>query len=164
MSPNIAVPISLVNPLSDIGSPDNCGVADKSVGVRLRHARKLRGLTQEALAKKAGVSQSSVSELESGLSKSPWGTNLVSLSQSLEVNPEWLASGKGPMDGAAPPLPPEAEKFARRWLRLVPESRRTVEDLVEQLITTSGADGEAVSDERVEETYGQPGRTDRRRS
>lgn len=158
MCPNIAVPISLVNPRSDIGSPDNAGVADKSVGVRLKHARKLRGLNQEDLAKKAHISQSAISELETGLSRSPWGTNLIALAQSLDINPEWLASGKGPMDGAAPPLPIEAEKFARRWLRLVPESRKTIEDLVEQMLTTSSADVDAVSDDKVEAAYGKPGR------
>lgn len=163
MSPNIAVPISLVNPRSDIGRPDNVGVSDKSVGVRLKYARKLRGMNQDALAKKAKISQSAISELETGLSKSPWGTNLVALAQSLDVNTEWLASGKGPMDGAVPPLPQEAERFARRWLKLVPESRRTVEDLVEQMLKASSADLEAVPDERVEAAYGQPGKPDRRK-
>ena len=166
MLTNIAVPMSPVNtpyPRSDNGKPDNWGVADKSVGVRLRHARKLRGLKQEELAKKSGLSQSAISELEGGLSKSPWGTNLISLAQSLDVNPEWLASGKGPMDGAVPPLPADAEKVARDWLRLAPEVRRSVATMIRDMVASSSADAGHVPDERVEAAYGQPGRPDRRK-
>lgn len=129
----------------------------KDVGLRLRHVRELRGLTQVQLAKKSGFSQAAISELETGENRSPWGTNLVRLAQSLQVNPEWLATGKGDMDGSEPPLPQEAQRVARDWLRLAPEVRRSVASMIREMVKTSEADKSHVPDARVEETYGRPG-------
>lgn len=134
-----------------------------AVGVRLRHARKLRGLTQVQLAKASGVKQSTISELETGESKSPWGTSLVQLAQSLQVSSEWLASGEGDMDkdkdGA--PLPPDAIRVARDWLKLAPEVRKSVSTMIREMVKSSQAETEAAPDERVAEAYGKPGRTKR---
>lgn len=125
--------------------------------MRLKHVRTLRGLKQAELAKKSGVSQASVSELETGESRSPWGTNLVRLAQTLKVSPEWLASGKGQMDGYEAPLPPEAVKMAKDWLRLTPEVRSRVADMISEMVKTSAAEKNHASDERVAEAYGRPG-------
>lgn len=129
----------------------------RDVGMRLRHARKLQGLTQMALAKSSGVKQATISELETGESRSPWGTNLVALAQSLKVSPEWLASGKGPMDGKADPLPQDAERVARNWMRLAPEVRRSVATMISEMVKTSAAEKNHTPDERVAEAYGKPG-------
>lgn len=134
------------------------GDMGRNIGVRLRHARRLRGLSQESLAKKAGVTQAAISQLEKGESRSFKGTTLISVAQSLQVNPTWLAEGKGHMDGSEPPLPPEAMKFAREWLKLAPEVRESVAAMVTQMVRTSAADVPATPDERVEATYGRPGR------
>lgn len=130
----------------------------RDVGVRLRHARKLRGFTQQELAKNSGVKQATISELETGESKSPVGTNLVSLAQSLRVSAEWLASGRGSMDGTEPALPPEAVKFAREWLKLTPEVRVRVADMVKEMVKVSAADQPAAEDGKVAAAYGHPGR------
>lgn len=131
------------------------------VGMRLKKARRDRGLKQEELAEKAGVSQSMISDVERGLSKSPVGTNLVALAQSLKVNPDWLATGKGNMELPPPtteaPLPPRAVSLAKDWLKLEPESQQKIHDLIRTMIRASSADKEAVPNERVEETYGKPG-------
>lgn len=129
----------------------------RDVGMRLRHARKLRGLTQVELAKASGVKQATISELETGESRSPWGTNLVALAIALKVGTEWLANGKGPMDGKADPLPQDAEKVARDWMKLAPEVRKSVATMIREMVKTSEADKPHVPDERVEETYGRPG-------
>lgn len=147
-----------LNRPSDIGSPDNPDMA-RDVGVRLRHARKLRGMTQQELAKSSGVTQASISEVETGESKSPVGTNLIKLAQSLRVSAEWLASGKGQMDQAEMPLPPEALSVARDWMRLAPEVRSSVRDMIRKMVETSDAERKAVPDERVEKAYGRPGKT-----
>lgn len=131
--------------------------AGRDVGVRLRYARKLRGLTQVKLAKASGVKQASISEVETGESKSPSGTNLFSLAQSLKVNPEWLAHGKGPMDRKEDPLPPEAVSVARDWLLLAPEVRTKLADMIHELAATARSFGQAVEDEKVEAAYGRPG-------
>lgn len=137
--------------------PDN-GDMGRDVGVRLRHARKLRVLTQQELAKASGVKQATISDLETGESKSPVGTNLIRLAQTLNVSPEWLAHGKGSMDRADDPLPPEAVKFARTWLKLAPEVRASVANMVQEMVKTSSAETPAIQDEAVATAYGKPGR------
>lgn len=145
---------------SVIGIPHNSGMP-KDVGVRLRTARKLRGMTQQELAKHSRVSQATISDLETGESKSPTGTNLVSLAQSLDVSPDWLAEGKGDMERMDDPLPIEAVRMAREWLRLSPEARTNVAKLIHTMVTASSADLDPVPDERVAAAYGKPGRRKR---
>jgi transcriptional regulator with XRE-family HTH domain len=159
MAPNIALPITDVkgnNRPSDIGIANTCPMV-RDMGMRLRHARKLRGLTQVELAKASGVKQATISELETGESRSPWGTNLVALAQSLKVSSDWLASGKGSMDAQATPLPPEADKVARNWMRLAPEVRKSVATMIQEMVKTSSAEKDPTPDERVEQAYGKPG-------
>lgn len=74
-----------------------------SVGLRLRHARKLRKLNQEQLAKLAGVKQPSISEIETGETKEITGPNLLKICKALHVRPEWLLTGEDPIE----PLPAE---------------------------------------------------------
>jgi len=50
-------------------------------------------MSQEALAKKAGVSQGTIGNLESGLRRQPRA--LIQIAAALGVNPAWLASGNG---------------------------------------------------------------------
>jgi transcriptional regulator with XRE-family HTH domain len=146
-----------------VNGPDNPGMP-RDVGVRLRTARKLRGMTQQQLAKDSGVSQATISDLETGESKSPTGTNLVSLAQSLEVSPEWLADGKGDMERLEDPLPVEAVRMAREWLKLSPEARTDVAKLIHTMVRASSADLDPVPDERVAAAYGKPGRKKRVRN
>ena len=58
---------------------------------RLKQARKSAGLTQSELAERAGIKQSSVSEIERGLSRS--SAHLIKLAQVCNVDPIWLADG-----------------------------------------------------------------------
>ena len=62
-----------------------------TIGERLKHARKKAGLSQVELAKKAGIKQASISELERGSSRS--SGYIVQLANACGVSPEWLASG-----------------------------------------------------------------------
>jgi transcriptional regulator with XRE-family HTH domain len=115
-------------------------------------------MTQQELAKASGVKQSTISDLETGESKSPVGTNLVALAQSLQVNPDWLATGKGEMQQSDAPLPPKAILLARDWLKLAPEVQESVHDMIRKMVESSAAERKAVPDERVEEAYGRPGK------
>lgn len=77
------------------------------VGVRLKHAREARGLSQVALAKRARVDQTTVSKAEREklrLEESTAGR----LADALGVSMQWLISGEG-----AGPTPVE-ESQARR--------------------------------------------------
>lgn len=60
---------------------------------RLKHARRLKGLTQTELAERAGIAQASISEIERGLSRT--SGHLVKIAQICEVDPLWLAEGVG---------------------------------------------------------------------
>ncbi|OQR35335.1 hypothetical protein BWR15_15495 [Pseudomonas sp. T] len=63
-----------------------------SVGKRVAYARKYRSLTQQELADRAGIAQSSLASLEAGRNK---GTrNLVDLANALDVPADWLHSGQ----------------------------------------------------------------------
>ena len=148
--------LSIAEIASPISESPILGNMSKDVGMRVKHVRELRAMTQVQLAKRSGVSQSTISELETGENRSLVGTNLVRVAQTLKVSPEWLASGKGQMDGYEAPLPPEALRVAKEWLRLAPEVRARVADMIHTMVETSAADRDAVPDERVEETYGTP--------
>ncbi|TNL03458.1 LexA family transcriptional repressor [Kosakonia cowanii] len=62
---------------------------------RLNAARISAGLTQEALAKKAGVTRVAISKAEQGLTKNFNGDTLFKIASALNCNPQWLQSGRG---------------------------------------------------------------------
>lgn len=68
----------------------------ESIGNRLRAERERQKLTLQAVAKKAGVGTSTVAELEAGRRRAT--TRLIQLARALNVNPDWLESGKGPRE------------------------------------------------------------------
>lgn len=65
-----------------------------ALGERVRQVRKERGWTQEVLAKKARVPQSSISMLESGSHRG--SPHIVEIADALGVNVYWLRKGRGP--------------------------------------------------------------------
>jgi len=67
---------------------------------RLTWAREQKGYTQDALAKKAGVSQSTIGNLESGLRLT--ARKILDIANAVGVDPMWLANGQGtPTSSAA---------------------------------------------------------------
>lgn len=65
-----------------------------TIAERLKDAREAAGLTQEQLATRAGVSQGTIANVESGMRKNP--RELMAIAKATKVNAEWLKSGKGP--------------------------------------------------------------------
>ncbi|UVH54699.1 helix-turn-helix transcriptional regulator [Variovorax paradoxus] len=65
-----------------------------TIGSRIKEARGALGWSQVQLADEAGVTQSAIGNIESGLRQRP--RELVSLAKALRVSPEWLETGKGP--------------------------------------------------------------------
>lgn len=66
-----------------------------TLGKRLKFARKEKGLTQAELQKMSCVSQQMISLIESEKVEST--TEVFNLSEALDVNPKWLATGNGEM-------------------------------------------------------------------
>lgn len=64
----------------------------KTLASRIRDTRKSLKLSQEALAEKAGVSQSLIHKLESG--ESSESRKLPGIAKALEVTSDWLATGE----------------------------------------------------------------------
>lgn len=62
---------------------------------RIKLARKMNQLSQAELAKRAGISQASVHDLESGARKSLRSSTLMRMAQALGQMPEWLAGSMG---------------------------------------------------------------------
>lgn len=66
----------------------------KTIAERLKQAREEKRLTQPELADRAGVSQGTIGNVEAGLRKNP--RELLAIAAALDVEPEWLKTGKGP--------------------------------------------------------------------
>lgn len=64
-----------------------------TIGKRVRARRLELGLTQVQLARKAGMKQGTISDLERGRNDSTM--ELIGLSGALNCRPEWLRTGKG---------------------------------------------------------------------
>ncbi|RIQ16068.1 XRE family transcriptional regulator [Bordetella avium] len=113
-----------------------------SFGRRLRQARKDANLTQAAAAKRAGMSQSTLSDLESDGSAS--STYTPRLAYIYGVNARWLADGDGPMH--ATDQPPGSSTTHEQWPfspRIPPDAyavldrraKEEVEDFIEMKIS-----------------------------
>lgn len=74
------------------------------LGENLRRLRDARGWSQEALAKRAGLTQSRVRAIETGETASPRVDTLAKLAAALEVAPEALTGASGGMAEQAQPF------------------------------------------------------------
>ncbi len=75
--------------------PDLKAPKSSLVGVRLKWARRERGLTTRDLAKAASVPNSAITEIELG-NRIPRANTLEKLAVALKVAPSWLVFGDGP--------------------------------------------------------------------
>lgn len=66
-----------------------------TVGERIKYISELRGMKQPELAKRVGITQPSMYNIESGKTKSPAAINLMKIAAVLEANPWWLLVGDG---------------------------------------------------------------------
>ena len=73
------------------------------MGERLKLIRKTLGLTQEQLAQRLGVGKTALSMIETGKARLSTRNKNI-LIQDLNVNPNWLETGKGEIFNADPAL------------------------------------------------------------
>ena len=64
----------------------------ENIGLRLRSARREKGLTQDELAREADTNQAAIQKIENGKSLRP--RNIMDISKVLNVNPAWLQFGE----------------------------------------------------------------------
>ena len=76
-----------------------------SIGQRIRFARAELGLTQVALANMCEIAPTQFSRYESGRS-TPRPETIVKIASALNVSPEWLSTGQGPIESNNPDAPP----------------------------------------------------------
>jgi len=93
----------------------------KTPGERLRVARMERGLTQEALAERLGVSRSAIAQWETDRAGQIRG-NLLRVAEVLDVSLEYLLHGE---DKRAPSVAASGDELAllRLYRELTPEDR-----------------------------------------
>ncbi|HHQ6551522.1 TPA: LexA family protein [Serratia fonticola] len=72
-----------------------------SLGDRVNQRRSELDLSQEELAKKAGVTRVAISKAELGLTKNFNGDTLFNVARALKCDPEWLQTGKGSFKGSS---------------------------------------------------------------
>lgn len=100
-----------------------------TLAARTRFARKNAGLTQEDLAKKLGVSQGTITHIESGRNKET--IHIIALARLLGVRAEWLATGEGDMfDGW-----PFKDISKAEFERLPAEAREDIADYIQMKIS-----------------------------
>lgn len=65
------------------------------IGDRIKALRKAKGIRQAELAKKAGIKQPSLSDIERNETKSLKASTLLLLAKALETSPDHLRTGRG---------------------------------------------------------------------
>lgn len=72
----------------------------RTPGARIRLARKAKRWNQHELARRTQgrITQSSISDIETGETKEIGGANLIWIAAALGVRPEWIITGEEPME------------------------------------------------------------------
>lgn len=86
-----------------------------TIGERVRLMRKQLGLTQEQMAQRLGIGKAALSMVETGKARLS-SRNKNILVQDLNVNPDWIDTGRGKMFNAEPDL----TSFSHRTDRSLP--------------------------------------------
>lgn len=124
-----------VNNQSDIILYHNCDMT--TLGQRVKARRKELGMTQEELASKSGVSQTTISDMERG--RNSTSREIALLARTLQSSAYWLATGKGidaPDQKDPPPakqLSPAAIAVAEGWQELPKKSQDAIAHTIETL-------------------------------
>lgn len=98
-----------------------------TIGNRVRQCRLDKGWVQADLATAAGVSQSTIGNIEAGIRDGK--QSLYAIAEALDVNYKWLSEGVGPKVGVQEPPP--------RYATLSPKSGRPGQDLEQLTHVTS---------------------------
>lgn len=107
-----------------------------TIGARIKERRVALGLNQEELAKKVGIAQGTLSNLETGKTEAPSGPTLAELCKVLKTTSRWIMEGKG--DPAVPAFNTEDEQTVLELLAaMTPEQRQAFVRIGQALIGTA---------------------------
>ncbi|WP_281537191.1 helix-turn-helix domain-containing protein [Parasutterella excrementihominis] len=101
-----------------------------SISERLKYALDLRGMSAAELARKLGVSKTSVSLWLSSTTKDLAATNALNAAKILEVDPYWLVFGTG---GPETKLTPQEQNILGTIRKLDTESKELAEKLINKI-------------------------------
>jgi transcriptional regulator with XRE-family HTH domain len=97
---------------------------NNDIGNRIKMARIAAGLNQSELARRIGISRSSMSSLESGESKAPKASTLLKIAAVLDANAHWLLTGQG--DPKTPSASSDADLITM-MMKLTPQNRSALQ-------------------------------------
>jgi transcriptional regulator with XRE-family HTH domain len=118
--------------------PDNF----KHVGERIAYYREAINMSQKELADRLGIKPPSVSQIESGVTKSPAAITLLRAAKILGLDPMFLLTGENPKP-----------QLREDVMRLVEELEKLSPDQVSRLRAMLLAFGPAADDEHVSKSY-----------
>ncbi len=102
------------------------------IGLRMRAARKSKGMTQSDLSQKTSLDQAYISRLENGTAEgSP--AQILSISRAIGVPISLIYDDQDETTKKVADLSDEAIEFARAWMALPAEQRTAMKAAVESL-------------------------------
>lgn len=110
-------------------------------GHRIRQRRKELDLTQMECASRIGIAQASLSEIETGETRSLRGTTLVGLARVLKTTTRWLMTGKGPHEADAA-LSEQEEALLGIFTQLSQQNRAAILAAMQAMFRSQAQDNE----------------------
>jgi transcriptional regulator with XRE-family HTH domain len=95
-----------------------------TIGERVRHLRKKRGLSQVELAALSGITQGSLSLIERNETEMPAGDTLAGLCRALKTTPDFLVAGAGDPDSIESAI--QEHELVFLWRGLPEDARRLI--------------------------------------
>lgn len=97
-----------------------------TIGDRIRYLREVKEIKQVELAKRIGLSQAAISNLETDSSRKPSAPTLMKLAAVLECNPQWIIDGKGDPFSWAPVTKESEVELLRLYKHMTPGARLAI--------------------------------------
>jgi transcriptional regulator with XRE-family HTH domain len=113
-------------------------VKRSAFGLRLFNARKARGMTQQELADKVGITKRMVANYE-GLSDGPTVERVSELAHALGVTVSYLL-GESTLKNIEPEVPPSLRKHVEKLKKLPAKDQKTAIRMIDALAAQNGID------------------------
>lgn len=105
-----------------------------TIGERIQKKRKEIGMSQAKLARAIGVTRASMSQIESGQTKSPAASTLLLIAATLNASPTWIITGKGPEELRL--IMPAESELVETIRKLTPENMAALSAAAQALLNS----------------------------